>query len=1478
MILSLLLAATLSIQGVVPQPVYAADPSLVELYYKAWELAAEHIRNEDGLASPRYMDEGCMDGDGPGTIWIWDTAFMSLFCKYAPAYFPGVESLRNFYEPILDGRDSPLRIHHPDNPPLFAWVEYDNYQFTADKAHLDSLLLVNKYLQRWYDYFNALKPGLEFSFGHQPIAIKKHEKGFEWAGNQSGMDNTPRDRDGVIYWVDAISQQALSALYISRIAEICSDGKTAAKFKKEYQRLKRLINKYYWDDVDGCYYDIRIKDLKPTGILTPASFWPMMAEIPDTAQAVRMAEYALAPQRLGGTSPWKSLSAEDPDFFADGGKYWQGAIWLPTAYMGIKALEKYGMRDRANQTAEQLLSQMNRTYRDYDPHSIWECYSPTADKPANGKKKPVVREDFCGWSALGPISLFIENVIGIYEIDASRRIVRWDIHHEFEHGIRNLRFGDTITDLVYRNGVILVSSNAPYTLCAGGRSFSVKAGDSVLSLSTETFDYKGHLKTMYAHSEKRFAFEKLQATSLEQWQEEFRAALWAQLGLDVVEKACAGFKPSARQIDCEDLGWCTRERWEIYTEPDVLLPFIIMRPKGIEGKKVPLMITPHGHGKNTESYAGIYQNEEQRFKAEQGERNIAVQAAQHGFIAIAPTARGFGKTRDERDLFEDNLSSCKDLMLRDALVGRTPVGDRVWDIMKLIDWALENLPVDDSNIIVSGNSGGGTASFYAGAIDTRISQTLPGSAFCDYESSIGLIDHCACNYVPGIMQLGDMGDIAGLIAPRAFCAIHGVKDEIFPIEGTRAAFATARKAFEAAGVPNNCALYEGPEGHRYYKAGAWDFILSHLNEQSLIRRVIPMTGLPKDGANALCIDGNILYCGAGNKIYAVDVSEPLSPRPLSNVEIYGKVRQMTVKDGVLYAACRESGAWTIDVSDPSAISIITRFDTVELATGVEVAGNVLFLATRQNGVECVDVSDPAHPVHIRMEKTPESQSVTYRDGYLYSGEWGAHCISVIDARDMSKLKTIGAVNLQGYGDGLWTWGKYLYAATGHHSSSPDLPAEERKGRGHGLEIFDISDPERPSFVSRVSFDTFYKVSNDYWTPRPCSDGAYVVVADTFNGIYVVNTRQPAEPEIIARRQFQDEKVQEAAVTSLAIGNGAVYVSVASGCGFYMLECPDIFPCVTDKGKAPENIAYRYPYETSASSHFLAWKPGEVSPVRGLAAHGNVLYVAHSYGGLSILRKGCKGPKLIGKGPMKYAGDVKVTGDILWVAEGFDGLAAYKIGREAKLTFIARYNDFMEHGPNAACQWVFVPGDGVVAANLRLGNYYLDVSHLPEIRFKSFFSGGAGWDKFYSDKADSKGWYPATRHKQGLFWVNINDDPMKRIKDDGLIPSLTDGVCSYKEDQFISSAGGKITVFSSGQIGQKKSGAGEGFKGMPVWDGDARLGLTYRMKKQISLVDISDVETPKLLWREETSGYPETGTFWCGKFVVPCGYQGLLIEK
>ena len=483
-------------RALIPQPVFDAEPGYVELYWKAWEQAYAHVKWQKGLVQPLYMDEGLWDD----TIWIWDSEFMVMFCKYAPKLFPGIQTLDNFYYTMLEDSGSSLRIQHPDNPPFFAWVENDYYKITGDRDHIRELLLDKKFPQRYWDLFPTLSPERKLQFDHYPIALKYKGIGYEWNGISSGMDNTPRTRAGKgMLWVDAISQQALSALYISRLAKVVGDGATAREFEKKWKELRGIVNKYYWDDSDGCYYDIvpapsgetaSVADVqtspsawRTTGILTPASFWPMLAEIPSEAQARRMTEFALRPDKLGGEVPWVTVSRDDPDFDANDGWYWRGAMWLPTAYMGIKALEKYGFMEAADTTAEKVLSWMLRTYCDYEPHTIWECYSPTAPTPSSNHGKRV-RPDFCGWSALGPISLFIENVLGFHDIDASSRTVRWDIRHDCRHGLNNLTFGDTTTDLLYDPAAytVTIRSNKPYCLILNGKSHRIRAGITTISI------------------------------------------------------------------------------------------------------------------------------------------------------------------------------------------------------------------------------------------------------------------------------------------------------------------------------------------------------------------------------------------------------------------------------------------------------------------------------------------------------------------------------------------------------------------------------------------------------------------------------------------------------------------------------------------------------------------------------------------------------------------------------------------------------------------------------------------------------------------------------------------------------------------------------------------------------------------------------------------------------------------------------------
>ena len=469
-----------------PEPVFS-DQGMVDLYWKAWEQAFSHVKSQPGLPQSPYMDEAFWDTH----IWIWDTAFMTFFTKYVPDLYPGVQSLKNFYQPILEGFSIPLAIQHPDNPPMFAWSEYANLKangfISEGPISPAGMATTLDHMKRHYLWFHQAVPGQNLG-GTSTVFSRVDEangkvKGFHWNGVASGMDNTPRGRSigGSMLWVDAIAQQALSALYISRMSAASGDPEEAQLWAGRHADLKETINRLYWSPDDGIYYDIHDTSNALDKVDTPAAYWPMLAELCDDDQALALAQHARDPGKFGGTLPWVTVSRNDPDFRRDNGNYWRGSIWLPTAYMAIKALETEGFRKLADQTAASLVKHMLATYQQYSPATIWECYNPRLAEPAY-HESGIVRPDFCGWSALGPISLFIENVLGFHTLDAASKTIEWRLHQPGPHGIRRLRCGPILADILSDgNGSVTVNSNTDFTLVVNGARHPVSAPHTVIT-------------------------------------------------------------------------------------------------------------------------------------------------------------------------------------------------------------------------------------------------------------------------------------------------------------------------------------------------------------------------------------------------------------------------------------------------------------------------------------------------------------------------------------------------------------------------------------------------------------------------------------------------------------------------------------------------------------------------------------------------------------------------------------------------------------------------------------------------------------------------------------------------------------------------------------------------------------------------------------------------------------------------------------
>ncbi|MDF1513265.1 MAG: alpha/beta hydrolase family protein, partial [Anaerolineae bacterium] len=248
-------------------------------------------------------------------------------------------------------------------------------------------------------------------------------------------------------------------------------------------------------------------------------------------------------------------------------------------------------------------------------------------------------------------------------------------------------------------------------------------------MKQDIYDDKVHFTSQYVLTKGAFAFDAHTYDSWIEWQQAFRPRLREILGLDTLASGLADYQPRVQRYQIDDMGDHYREYWRIWTEPTVPLPFYLLRPK-TDGP-YPLVFTPHGHN-HPHIYVGITHNEAEKKSVQEGERDIAVQAVQQGYLAIAPTTRAFGETRTEQDKADNAVHSCRTQLMHDLLVGRTPIGDRVWDISMLLTWALESLPIDAQRVAITGNSGGGTISVFAAACDERITVAVPSSYFCTF--------------------------------------------------------------------------------------------------------------------------------------------------------------------------------------------------------------------------------------------------------------------------------------------------------------------------------------------------------------------------------------------------------------------------------------------------------------------------------------------------------------------------------------------------------------------------------------------------------------------------------------------------------------------------------------------------------------------------------------------------------------------------
>ena len=316
------------------------------------------------------------------------------------------------------------------------------------------------------------------------------------------------------------------------------------------------------------------------------------------------------------------------------------------------------------------------------------------------------------------------------------------------------------------------------------------------------------------------------ARDFEEWRIEAHKKFRELLCIDKIRENICPLNLEIEQT--EECPSYTKIRFSFESERGALVPCYLLIPK-LGRDKYPLVICLQGHtGGFHHSIGEVKKEGDERFQPHTAH---ALQSVERGYAALCIEMRAMGERESSR-YPNPGIHPCAINALTAINLGRTTAGERVWDISRAIDVmeSLEDPRIDLDKIMIMGHSGGGTATYYATCYDERISYGVTCGAFCTYRDSILNIHHCVCNYIPDICNHFEMGDLAGLIAPRRLGIMTGRYDDIFPIKGVREAYDTVKNIYKAAGCPENVQLVESDMGHVFDEKIFWESIINETDK------------------------------------------------------------------------------------------------------------------------------------------------------------------------------------------------------------------------------------------------------------------------------------------------------------------------------------------------------------------------------------------------------------------------------------------------------------------------------------------------------------------------------------------------------------------------------------------------------------------------------------------------------------------------
>ncbi|WP_435010345.1 alpha/beta hydrolase family protein [Tundrisphaera lichenicola] len=238
------------------------------------------------------------------------------------------------------------------------------------------------------------------------------------------------------------------------------------------------------------------------------------------------------------------------------------------------------------------------------------------------------------------------------------------------------------------------------------------------------------------------------------------------------------------------------ERLIFQTRPGIWMTANAYIPDG-EGKH-PAILSVHGHWKGAKQDPVV--------------QSRCIGAARLGFFVLVVDAFGSGERAVGEALGEYHGEMTAATLLP---VGLPLSGLQVYENSRAIDYLRTRPEVDPDRIGITGASGGGNQSMYAGAWDERLKTVVPVCSVGNYRAYLGT-GCCMCEVVPGALRFTEEWGVLGLVAPRGLLLINATRDaHQFSVGEAKKSLAMVEPVFALLGHPDMVRQTVFESGHDY---------------------------------------------------------------------------------------------------------------------------------------------------------------------------------------------------------------------------------------------------------------------------------------------------------------------------------------------------------------------------------------------------------------------------------------------------------------------------------------------------------------------------------------------------------------------------------------------------------------------------------------------------------------------------------------